>query len=75
MTQFFDGTVDDFEVQDIQMGIVEPKSPGQEFFHDRGLQVVFRTIEQETNLAEQFLVRREGMRTGLRRLHGVIHIR
>ena len=37
MTQFFYGAVDDLEVQDIQMRIVEPKCPGQEFLHDRRL--------------------------------------
>ena len=52
MTQFFDGAVDDLEIQDVQMRVVESKRPGQEFFHDRGLQVVFRAIEQEANLAE-----------------------
>ena len=59
------------------MRIVEPKRPGQEFFHDRGLQVVFRTVEQEANLAEQLLVRGEGTGTGtgLRGLHLVIHVR
>ena len=46
MTQFFYGAVDDLEIQDVQMRIVEPKRPGEEFLHDRGLQVVFRTIEQ-----------------------------
>ena len=52
MTQFFDGAIDDLEIQDVQMRVVESKRPGQEFFHDRGLQVVFRAIEQEANLAE-----------------------
>jgi hypothetical protein len=37
VTQFFYGAVDDLEVQDVQVRIVEPKCPGQEFLHDRGL--------------------------------------
>jgi hypothetical protein len=57
------------------MRIVQPKRSGQEFFHDRGLQVVIRTVEQEANLAEQFLIRWEGMGTGLGRFHAVIHVR
>jgi hypothetical protein len=74
VTQFFYGAVDDLEVQDIQMRIVESKRPGQEFLHDRSWQVVFRAVEQETNLAEQLLVRREGAGTGLGCLHLVIHM-
>ena len=42
------------------MRIVESKRSGQEFLHDRGLQVVFRTVKQQANLAEQLLVRGEG---------------
>ena len=57
------------------MGIVEPKHPDQEFLHDRGLQVVFRTVKEEANLAEQLLVRGEGTGTGLGGLHRVIHVR
>jgi len=34
------------------MRIVESKRPGQELLHDRRLQVVLRTVEQEANLAE-----------------------
>ena len=56
------------------MRIVEPKRPGQEFLHDRGLQVVFRTVKQDANLAEQLLVRGEGTGTGLGSLHRVIHV-
>ena len=56
------------------MRIVESKRSGQEFLHDRGLQIVFRTIKQQANLAEQFLVRGEGMGTGLRHFHWVIHV-
>ena len=56
------------------MRIVESKGPDQEFLHDCGLQVVFRTVEQETNLTEQLLVRREGTGTGLGGLHVVIHM-
>ena len=56
------------------MRIVEPKRPGQEFLHDRGLQVVFRTVKQEADLAEQLLVRGEGTGTGLGSLHRVIHV-
>ena len=56
------------------MRLVESQGPDQEFLHDCGLQVVFRTIEQETNLTEQLLVRREGAGTGLGRLHVAIHI-
>lgn len=52
MAQFFDGPVDDLQVQGVQMGIVKPERSGQEFLHNCGLQVVFRTIEQEANLAE-----------------------
>ena len=55
------------------MRIVESKRPGQELFHDRRLQVVFRTVEKEANLTEQLLIRREGAGTGLGRLHVVIH--
>ena len=55
------------------MRIVEPKRPGQEFLHDRGLQVVFRTVKQKANLAEQLLVRGEGAGTGLGSLHRIIH--
>lgn len=55
------------------MRFVEPKRPGQEFLHDHGLQVVFRIVKQEANLAEQLLVRGEGTGTGLGSLHRVIH--
>ena len=55
------------------MRIVESKRPGQELLHDRRLQVVFRTVEQEANLTEQLLVRGKRTRTGLGRLHVVIH--
>jgi hypothetical protein len=44
VTQFFYGAVDDLEVQDVQMRVVEPKRPDQKFLHDRGLQVVLRTV-------------------------------
>jgi len=57
------------------MRIVKPKRSGQEFLHDHGLQVVFRTVKQEANLAEQLLVRGEGTGTGLGSLHRVIHVR
>lgn len=57
------------------MRIVEPERPGQEFLHDRGLQIVFWTVEQEANLAEQLLIRGEGTGTGLGGLHLVIHVR
>jgi len=75
MTQFFDGPVDDLEVQGIQMGIVKPERPNQEFLYNCGLQVVSRTVEQEANLAEQLLVRREDTGTGLGGLHWAIHVR
>src|SRR5256885_510313 len=65
MTQLLDGAVDDLEVQNVQMRIVEPKRTSQEFLHDDRLQIVFWTIQQEANLVEQFLVRREGTGTGL----------
>jgi hypothetical protein len=34
------------------MRIVESKGPDKEFLHNRGLQVVFRTVKEEPNLAE-----------------------
>ena len=57
------------------MRIVEPERPGQKLLHDRGLQVVLRTVKQKANLAEQLLVRGEGAGTGLGGLHLVIHVR
>ena len=57
------------------MRIVEPECSGQELLDDRGLQVVFRTVKQDANLAEELLVRGEGTGTGLGIFHRVIHVR
>lgn len=57
------------------MRIMEPKRPNQEFLHDPGLQIIFRTFKQEANLAKQLLVRRERSGTGRGDLHLVIHVR
>jgi hypothetical protein len=56
------------------MRIMEPKCSGQEFLHNRGLEVVLWAVEQEANVVEQLLIRGEGSGTGLRGSHWVIHV-
>ena len=74
MPKFLYSAVDDFEVQDIQASFVEPKRPSEEFLHDRGLQIIFRTVQQEANLVEERLIGGKGTGTGLGGVHLVIHV-
>ena len=74
MPKFLYGPVDDFEIQYIQASFVEPKRPSEEFLHDRGLQIIFRTIQQKANLVEERLIRGKGTGTGLGGVHLVIRV-
>ena len=67
MTKFFDGAVDNFEVERVKAGVMQFQHTGQDFFHECRWNVVIRAFQQGADLAEDLLVRR--YRTGATRRH------
>jgi hypothetical protein len=66
MTQFFDGTIHDLNIQEVQLRIMEFQHSRQEFSHESGMEIVLRTIKKRTDLLEDFLSREHGAGPNLR---------
>jgi hypothetical protein len=45
MAEFFDRAVDDFDIQEIQLRLMQLQQPCHKLAHECGMEVVFRTIE------------------------------
>jgi hypothetical protein len=45
MAEFFDRAVDDFDIQEIQLRLMQLQQSRHELSHECGMEVVFRTIE------------------------------
>ena len=71
MPQFLQRPIHDFEVQDIQLRFREPDHTRENFLHERGLDVVVRTVEQGGELRENLLFGRGRLGAGGGAFHGL----
>src|SRR5688572_12998690 len=63
VTQLFNGAVDNFKIERLEMGVVKLDDSGHEFFKQSGRKVVLRTFKQRTDLPQDLVVRQDRART------------
>jgi hypothetical protein len=73
VAEFLHRPIQDFQVQDVEMGLVQAKDPSEKFFQKRGGKIIVGAIEEETDLVESFLLRQCASRTSWRGFHRIIH--
>jgi hypothetical protein len=73
VAQLLDRAVNDFQIQEVEMRIMELQDSGKKFPHQSGLKVVFRTIQEGANLGHDLIVGKYRAGAILCGFHGRVH--